>query len=102
MPTTTSAPLPAKPPYPIPRRMLHSMALALPRPGPDEPETAWQETVQGGLDTLGILDPRDALEATLAIQFVALGAAATDACRLCSSRGPRRHRRGSSGPTPPR
>ncbi len=82
MPTTTSAPLPAKPPYPIPRRMLHSMALALPRPGPDEPESAWQETLQAGLDTLGILDPRDALEATLAIQFVALGAAATDACRL--------------------
>jgi len=59
--------------------MLHTMALALPRPGPEEPETAWRETVQGGFETLGMLDRRDALEATLAVQFVALGAAATDA-----------------------
>jgi hypothetical protein len=67
--------------------MLHDMVLTLPRPGAEEPETAWQEVVQGGLDTLGVLDPRDALEATLAIQFIALGTAALDACRLAFEPG---------------
>jgi hypothetical protein len=86
-PPPDPATAPSKPPYAVPTAALRSMALALPRPGADEPETAWQEVVQGGLDTLGMLDPRDALEATLAIQFVALGAAAADACRLAFEPG---------------
>src|SRR5208283_2661591 len=81
------APASGKPPYTVPPRMLHSMVLTLPRPGAEEPETAWQEVVQGGLDTIGVLDPRDALEATLAIQFIALNAAARDACRLAFEPG---------------
>ena len=67
--------------------MLQGMVSTLPRPGPDAPETAWRETVQGGLDALGILDPRDALQATYAIHIIALGAAADDACRLAMEAG---------------
>jgi hypothetical protein len=44
------------------------MVLTLARPGADEPETAWQDTVQAGLDKLGAFDPRDPIEAMLAIQ----------------------------------
>jgi hypothetical protein len=76
-----------KPPYVIPTEILRTMTLTLPRPHADAPETAWQDTVQGGLDILENLDPRDALEATLAVQFIALGTAALDACRLAFEAG---------------
>src|ERR1700722_14333429 len=58
------------------------MVLTLPRPGADEPETAWQEVVQGALDMLGALDPRDALQTMLAVTVIATQAGAVDACRL--------------------
>jgi hypothetical protein len=38
--------------------------------------------VQGGLDRLGALDPRDALQTMLAVMVIATGAGAVDACRL--------------------
>src|SRR5271165_503766 len=81
------APAPAKPPYTIPTEALRSMVLTLPRPGPDEPEAAWQETVQGGLDKLGTLDPRDPVEAELAILIIAAQAGALDAYRLAFEPG---------------
>jgi hypothetical protein len=58
------------------------MVLTLPRPPADAPETAWQEVVQGGLDRLGVLDPRDALQTMLAVTVIATHAGAVDACRL--------------------
>ena len=76
-----------KPDYVIPPRTLRAMALTLARPGADEPETAWQDCVQGGLDKLGALDPRDAVEAMLAIQIIALNAGMLDALRLAFEPG---------------
>jgi hypothetical protein len=73
---------PAKPPYTIPPQDLRDMALTLPRPPADAPATAWQEVVQGGLDRLGVLDPRDALQTMLAVTVIATHAGAVDACRL--------------------
>jgi len=58
------------------------MVLTLPRPPADAPETAWQEVVQGGLDRLEALDPRDALQTMLAVTVIATQAGAVDACRL--------------------
>jgi hypothetical protein len=58
------------------------MVLTLPRPPADAPATAWQEVVQGGLDRLGVLDPRDALQTMLAVTVIATHAGAVDACRL--------------------
>jgi hypothetical protein len=63
-----SAAAPGKPPYAVASRTLRAMVLTLARPGADEPETAWQDTVQAGLDKLGAFDPRDPIEAMLAIQ----------------------------------
>jgi hypothetical protein len=63
------------------------MVLTLPRPPADAPETAWQEAVQAGLDELEVLDPRDAIEAMLAIQFIALSAGVVDASRLAFDPG---------------
>ncbi len=73
---------PARPPYVIPPQDLRDMVLALPRPPADAPETAWQEVVQGGLDRLEALDPRDALQTMLAVTVIATQAGAVDACRL--------------------
>ncbi|HET6237405.1 MAG TPA: hypothetical protein VFE41_20960 [Acetobacteraceae bacterium] len=73
---------PAKPPYTIPPRDLRDMVLTLPRPPADAPATAWQELLQGGLDRLGVLDPRDALQTMLAVTVIATHAGAVDACRL--------------------
>jgi hypothetical protein len=56
------------------------MVLTLPGPPADGPETAWQEVVQGGLDRLGVLDSRDALQTMLAVTVIATHA--VDACRL--------------------
>jgi hypothetical protein len=63
------------------------MALSLPRPPADAAETAWQDMVQGGLDKLGTLDPRDPIEAMLAIQIIAANAGALDAYRLAFEPG---------------
>ncbi len=78
---------PTKPPYPLPPRTLRDLVLTLARPGDDEPESAWQQVVQGGLDKLGELDPRDPLEAMLAIQIIAAEAGALDAFRLAFEPG---------------
>jgi hypothetical protein len=67
--------------------MLHSLVLTLPRPAPDEPQSAWQQTVQDALDILGRLNPRDALETFLAVQYIALGTGALDAGRLAMEPG---------------
>jgi hypothetical protein len=75
----TTAPLPPKPLYPIPRHALATMVLTLPRPAAD---TAWQDAVQDALDKLGALNPGDAIEAMLAIDLVALNAAQRDALSL--------------------
>src|SRR5271166_2139368 len=63
------------------------MVLTLPRPPADAPETAWQETVQGGLDKLSTLDPRDPAETELAILIIAAQAGALDAYRLAFEPG---------------
>jgi hypothetical protein len=72
----------AKPPYTIPPQDLRDMVLTLPRPPAGAPEAAWLEVVQGGLDRLGVLDPRDALQTMLAVTVIATHAGAVDACRL--------------------
>jgi hypothetical protein len=79
-PDPTAAP--ARPPYAIPPQDLRDMVLTLPGPPADAPETAWPEVVQGGLDRLGVLDPRDALQTMLAVTVIATHAGAVDACRL--------------------
>src|SRR5580704_15480076 len=73
--------------YPIPARALRAMAFTLPRPGDDEPESAWQDELQVALDTLAALDPRNPIEAILAIQMIAANAGAIDACRLAFEPG---------------
>src|SRR5271154_1707062 len=78
---------PTKPPYPLPPAILREMVLTLARPPADAPESAWQEVVQTGLDRLGALDPRDPIEAMLAIQIIAAHAGSVDACRLAFEAG---------------
>ncbi len=73
---------PPRPPYVIPQQTLCGMVLTLPRPPADAPATAWQEVVQGGLDRLEALDPRDALQTMLAVTAIATLAGAVDACAL--------------------
>ena len=58
---------PAKPPNQIPAETLRAMVLTLPRPAADAPAAAWQEVVQGGLDKLAALGPRDSIEVMLAV-----------------------------------
>ena len=79
-PDRTAAP--ARPPYIIPLQNLRDMVLTLPRPPAGAPETAWLEVVQGGLDRLGALDPRDTLQTMLAVTVIASHGGAVDACRL--------------------
>jgi hypothetical protein len=67
--------------------MLDLLTQTLPRPAADDPPTAWQETVQTGLDALTMLNPRNALEAFLAIQFIALGTGALDSLRIAMEPG---------------
>ena len=74
-------------PYPVSPAALRALALTLPRPPADAPETAWQEVVRDGLDALGGLDPRDAVQAMLAVQIVAANAGALDALRLAFEPG---------------
>ena len=99
MSTTISSPAPAagippgqtappsRPLYPIPTRALRAMAFTLPRPGDDEPESVWHEELQVALDTLAALDPRNPIEAFLAIQMIAANAGTLDACRLAFEPG---------------
>ena len=86
-PLLQPAPAPPKPPYPVPPAALRAMVLTLARPRADAPETAWQEVVQTGLDRLGALDPRDPIEAMLAIQIIAAHAGMADAYRLAFEPG---------------
>jgi len=58
------------------------MVLTLARPAVDAPKSVWQEVVQDGLDMLGMLAPRNAFEAMLAIQVIAANAGMLDASRL--------------------
>ena len=71
-----------KPPAPIPAHILLAMVHTLPRPAADAPVTAWQAVVQGGLDKLAALGPRDPIEVMLAIQVIAANAGALDAYRF--------------------
>jgi hypothetical protein len=73
--------------YPIPARTLRAMAFTLPRPGDDEPETAWQEELEIALDTLAALNPCNPIELILALQIIAATAAAQDAHRLAFEPG---------------
>jgi hypothetical protein len=68
--------------YPIPARILRALAFTLPRPGDDEPETAWDDEIQAALDALSAFDPRNPIEAMLAFQIIAANAGAADALRL--------------------
>ena len=86
-PPPDPAAAPTKPPYPLPPASLREMVLTLGRPPADAPEGAWQEVVQTGLDRLGALDPRDPIEAMLAIQIIAAHAGSADACRLAFEPG---------------
>ena len=79
--------LPTKPAYTMPPETLRGMVLTLARPAADAPESAWQEVVQVALDRLGQLDPRDAIEAMLAIQIIAANAGVLDAYRLAFEPG---------------
>src|SRR5471032_201005 len=71
-----------KPPTPIPAHILLAMVHTLPRPAADALATAWQEVVQGGLDKLAALSPRDSIEVMLAVQVIAANAGALDAYQL--------------------
>jgi hypothetical protein len=73
--------------YPIPERTLRAMAFTLPRPGDDEPESAWQEEVEAALDILAALDPHNPIELILVLQVIAATAAAQDAQRLAFEPG---------------
>ena len=73
--------------YPIPARTLRAMAFTLPRPGDDEPETAWHDEVETALDTISALNPSNPIELILAVQVIAATAAAQDACRLAQEPG---------------
>ena len=86
-PPSAANALPPKPAYILPPQALRDMVLTLARPAADAPESAWQEVVQGGLDKLGELDPRDAIEAMLAIHIVATSAGVLDAYRLAFEPG---------------
>src|SRR5271165_5278570 len=86
-PPSAANALPPKPAYILPPQALRDMVLTLARPGEDAPESAWQEVVQGGLDKLGELDPRDALEAMLAIQGIGASVGVLDAYRLAFEPG---------------
>ena len=90
-PSPTTPPDEVHPPtrqlYPIPDRTLRAMAFTLPRPGDDEPESAWQEEVEVALDTLAALDPRNPIELILALQVISATAAAQDAHRLAFEPG---------------
>src|SRR5271165_4693729 len=86
-PPSTADALPPKPAYTMPPQALRDMVLTLARPPADAPESAWQEVVQSGLDKLGELDPRDAIEAMLAIHIVATSAGVLDAYRLAFEPG---------------
>ena len=70
---------PVRSPSPIPAHILLAMVHALPRPAADAPASAWQAVVQGGLDKLAALGPRDPIEVMLAIQVIAANAGALDA-----------------------
>jgi hypothetical protein len=83
----SSTPPPTRQLYPIPARTLRAMAFTLPRPGDDEPESAWHEEVEAALDTLAALDPRNPIELILALQIIAATAAAQDAHRLAFEPG---------------
>src|SRR5580658_3026929 len=90
-PNQAPPPDPAPPPtrqlYPIPARTLRAMAFTLPRPGDDEPESAWQDEVETALDTLAALNPCNPIELILVLQVIAATAAAQDACRLALEPG---------------
>jgi hypothetical protein len=78
---------PTRQAYPIPARTLRAMAFTLPRPGDDEPETAWHDEVETALDTISALNPSNPIELILAVQVIAATAAAQDACRLAQEPG---------------
>jgi len=74
-------------PWHIPPATLLGMALMLARPPADAPEAAWEDGVEGALAQLGALDPRDAIEAMLAVQVVAANAGAVAAYQAAMDPG---------------
>ncbi len=78
---------PSPPLYRVADRMLRAMAFTLPRPGDDEPESAWHDEVETALDTISALNPRNPIEVILAVQVIAATAAALDAQRLAFEPG---------------
>jgi len=79
---------PAQPPlYRIADRTLRAMTFTLPRPGPDEPDSAWYDEVEVALDTIAALNPSNPVEVILAIQLIAATAAERDAYRLAFEPG---------------
>jgi len=76
------SPIRDKPPYAIPDHILRAMLLTLARPTADAPEAIWTAIVQGALDELDTLDPRDAMEAMFAVQIIAANAGMVDALRI--------------------
>ncbi len=82
MPQRPASPAADKPDYPLPPHVLQAMVLTLPRPAADAPDAAWTAIVQGALDQLATLAPRDPIEALYAVQIIAANAAMLDAFRL--------------------
>ncbi len=76
-----------KPPCTIPPHVLRAMVFTLARPAADAADAVWTAIVQGGLDQLGTLDPRDPIEAMFAIQIIAANAGMLDALRLAFEAG---------------
>jgi hypothetical protein len=76
------SPTPDKPPFTIPARVLRAMVLTLARPEAGAANAVWTASVQGALDQLDTLDPRDAMEAMFSVQIIAANAGMVDALRL--------------------
>jgi hypothetical protein len=76
---------PGQPPYAIPPQTLLAMVHTLSQPQAQDPASIWQAVVHAALGQLGTLDPRDPIEAMLAVQVVSGNAGALDALRIAMS-----------------
>ena len=77
-----ASPTPGKSRYTIPDYVLRAMVLTLSRPAAGASDAMWASIVQGALDQLDTLDPRDSMEALFAVQIIAANAGMLDALRL--------------------
>ena len=76
------SPTPDKPAYTITAQVLRAMVLTLGRPALGASDAMWTSIVQGALNQLDTLDPRDAMEAMFAVQIIAANAGMVDALRI--------------------